>query len=468
MISFVSDRNPSQRPCVLVVDDEESLRHLLRLILERSGYSVFEAEDGQAGLDLLVAHPEVAIVLCDVRMPRLDGMGFLEGLKEIKRRVYTVVMSAYSSMDLAIKAMQMGATDTISKPFKADEILLVLKKIEEREGLQRENQRLRAAIRSTDTFGAFVGDAPPIQALLATAAQIAGFPTTILITGESGTGKEVLAKCIHNASGRKSKAFVAINCAAIPENLLESELFGHARGAFTGAVRAKKGLFEAADQGTLLLDEIGDMPLAVQVKLLRVLESQRFRPVGESRERQVDVRVIAATATDLEAAVSAGRFREDLFYRLNVVQLTIPALRDRRQDIPMLVDHFLVRQSAKLGRPLLRLSVAVQERLNNAPWPGNVRQLQNVMERAVVLAKSEVIQLTDLPDAFRAVPAVSIDSELSIKKRLPALEKALIQQALVLSEGNRSQAAKSLEISYKALLYKIRDYGLGTKDKAGS
>jgi two-component system response regulator AtoC len=468
MIPIVSDRNPSHCRRLLVVDDEESLRHLLRLILERAGYTVLEAEDGQAGLEVLAAHPEVSIVLCDVRMPRLDGMGFLEGLKKIQRRVYTVVMSAYGSMDLAIEAMKKGAADTISKPFKADEILLVLKKIEEREGLYRENQRLRTAIKRTGVMGGFIGTSSSIDALLTMASQIAAFPTTVLITGESGTGKEVLAKCIHQASDRKDKAFVAINCAAIPESLLESELFGHAKGAFTGAVQSKKGLFEAAHQGTLLLDEVGDMPPALQVKLLRVLESQRIRPVGEAQERSVDVRVIAATAKDLDTAVSQGRFREDLFYRLNVVHLAIPPLRDRRQDIAILADHFLVQQSARLGRPLPRLSSAVYDLLNDAPWPGNVRQLQNVMERAVVLAQGEQIHVEDLPEALRTALPIVDEGSLSIKKRLPALERELIQRALAASQGNRSQAAKCLEISYKALLYKIRDYGLDASDKAGS
>lgn len=468
MICLVTAQNQSNAPSLLVVDDEESLRHLLGVILGRAGYTVFTAEDGQAGLDALRAHPEISIALCDVRMPQLDGLGFLEGLKAIERPIYTVVMSAYGSMDLALEAMKAGAADYISKPFKADEILLVLRKIEERERLRRENVILRAALKPSGAMTAFVGASAPIKNLLEMAMKIAGFPSTVLITGESGTGKEVLANCIHKRSSRKNKPFVAINCAAIPENLLESELFGHARGAFTGAVRAKKGLFESAHQGTLLLDEIGDMPLVLQVKLLRVLESQSFRAVGESRERQVDVRVIAATAQDLESAVAEGTFREDLYYRLNVVRMTIPPLRDRREDIPLLVNHFLVLQSAKLNRPMPRVSSAVHDLLVAARWPGNVRQLQNAMERAVVLAQGETIQIEDLPDALRVAPVVVCDEELSIKKRLPALEKELIVQALASSKGNRSQAAKLLEISYKALLYKIRDYGLGDNDGASS
>jgi len=445
---------------LLVVDDEESMRHMLSVILARAGYTVHIAEDGQAGLELLNAHPEVAIVLCDLRMPRLDGMGFLEGLEAIGRPIYTVVMTAYGSMELAIAAMKKGASDYISKPFKSDEILLVLKKLEERERLRRENDLLRAAVMPTGPMAGFIGASPPVVTLLSTASQIAAFPTTVLLTGESGTGKEVLAKCIHEASPRKDKPFVAINCAAIPENLLESELFGHARGAFTGAIRAKKGLFESADKGTLLLDEIGDMPLGLQVKLLRVLEAQQVRPVGSSKETSVDVRVIAATAQDLEAAVAQGTFREDLFYRLNVVHLRIPPLRQRREDIPLLVEHFLALQSAKLSLPMPKLSPEVRSHLEDAGWPGNVRQLQNSIERAVVLSRGKAVELSDLALELQKKQVISADAELSVKKRLPALEKELIEEALARCGGNRSKAARLLEISYKALLYKIRDYDL--------
>jgi two-component system response regulator AtoC len=466
MIFTVTATPATKKPSghsLLVVDDEESMRHMLSVILERAGYTVHTAEDGQAGLELLQAHSEIAIVLCDVRMPRLDGMGFLEGLAGIGRPIYTVVMSAYGSMELAIEAMKKGASDYISKPFKSDEIVLVLKKLEERERLRRENVALRAAIEPASAMAGFLGASASVQTLLSTARQIAKFPTTILLTGESGTGKEVLAKCIHRESPRKKKSFVAINCAAIPENLLESELFGHVRGAFTGAVRTKSGLFEEAHKGTLLLDEIGDMPLSLQVKLLRVLETQVIRPVGGSKEREVDVRVIAATARDLESAVAEGAFREDLFYRINVVHLRIPPLRQRKEDIPLLVAHFLALQSAKLNRPMPRLSREVHDVLCQAEWPGNVRQLQNAIERAVVLARGEVVEVSDLPTELLRAPDNFSEGGLSIKQRVPALEKELIAEALRRCAGNKSQAARLLEISYKALLYKIRDYGLGSE-----
>jgi len=445
---------------ILVIDDEESMRHMLSVILQRAGYRVYTAADGEAGLELLAQETQLAIVLCDVRMPRLDGLGFLKRLHEITRPIYTVMMSAYGSMELAIEAMKNGASDYVSKPFKADEILLVLKKLEERERLTRENDLLRAAIGPVGSSSQFVGASDSVRELLATAQQFAGVSSTVLLRGESGTGKEVLARLIHDWSPRSERAFVAINCAAIPENLLESELFGHVRGAFTGAVRAKKGLFEQADNGTLLLDEIGDMPVGLQAKLLRVLETQVLRPVGGSAEKTVDVRVIAATAKDLDAAVASGDFRQDLFYRLNVLHLRIPPLRERSEDIPLLVDHFLAVHSARMGRPLPRVSPEAFQEMLASSWRGNVRELQNVVERAVVLAKNGVVTLNDLPPTLLAVSEVVEDGALSIKIRLPRLEKQLIERALKRCRGNRSQAARVLDISYKALLYKIRDYEL--------
>ena len=462
MILFVSalaaPSSASMRS-LLVIDDEESMRHMLGLILKRAGYVVHTAEDGEEGLVCLRENSDIQLVLCDVRMPRLDGLGFLAGLDALGRRVHTVMMSAYGSMDLAIEAMQKGASDYISKPFRNDEILLVLKKVEEREQLRHENQILREVVARPRGMSAFVGASPAVESLLAMAEQIASFPATVLIRGESGTGKEVLARCIHEHSDRKDKPFVALNCAAIPENLLESELFGHVRGAFTGAVRNKKGLFEEAHRGTILLDEIGDMPLSLQVKLLRVLETQQIRPVGSSQEKSLDVRVLAATASDLESSVSTGTFREDLFYRLNVVQIRIPALRDRPEDIPLLVAHFLALQSATLGRPCPSLSPEVHDALQGYSWPGNVRQLQNAIERAVLLSRGIEVVLDDLPPAVFSDTS-SASEDLSFKRRIPALEKHLIQEALERSGGNRTQAAKCLEISYKALLYKIRDYEL--------
>ena len=446
---------------LLVIDDEESMRHLLGVVLTRAGYRVHTVSDGEAGLDFLRLNPQVIRVLCDVRMPRLDGLGFLQGLAGLERQVYTVMMSAYGSMDLAIEAMKEGATDYISKPFKNDEILLVFRKLEERERLRHENDVLRKAVNAVPLIPGLVGSSPQIRSIIAAIGRVAEVSSTVLLTGESGTGKEVVARAIHDQSPRGGNPFVAVNCAAIPENLLESELFGHVRGAFTGAVRAKKGLFEEAHQGTLLLDEVGDMPLTLQVKLLRALESREIRPVGGSQQKRVDVRVIAATASRLAEAVAEKRFREDLFYRLNVVELHLPPLREREGDVSLLVAHFLAEHSVRAGRALPRLSREVEEALGRYSWPGNVRQLQNVMERAVVLAKDGTVEMSDLPrELLEHAVDSEADTDLSIKRRLPQLEKALIRSALKKSGGNRSQAAKLLEISYKALLYKIRDYGL--------
>ena len=436
------------------------MRHLLGVVMGRAGYTVHSAKDGQEGIEFLKSNSDVIRVLCDVRMPRLDGLAFLEAVSLLERRVYTVMMSAYGSMDLAIEAMKKGASDYVSKPFKNDEILLVFRKLEERERLRRENDVLRKAVQASNTIPGFVGSSPQVTRVVAAAEQVASFASTVLLTGESGTGKEVLARAIHATSPRSSKSFVAINCAAIPESLLESELFGHVRGAFTGAVRSKKGLFEEADGGTLLLDEIGDMPLSLQVKLLRALEAKEIRPVGGEREKKVDVRVLAATARDLDQAVTEGRFREDLFYRLNVVELKIPPLRDREGDIALLTAHFLAHHSVQLGRSVPRLTPEVEVALGRYSWPGNVRQLQNVIERVVVLAKNDRVELSDLPDEIVAQPEGTAVEDLSIKRRLPALERDLIAGALERCGGNRSQAAKLLEISYKALLYKIRDYNL--------
>lgn len=452
----------SERPRrILVVDDEESLRHMTRLVLERAGYEVITASDGIEALAVLDAQPELSLVLCDVRMPRLDGLGFLDALAERERRVHTVVMSAYGSMELALEAMKRGATDYIGKPFKPDEILLVLGKVEERERLTLENARLRAEMRERGVEG-LVGRSKPMQALVDTLHKVAGYPSTVLITGESGSGKELVARCVHQLSDRAQAPFVAVNCGAIPENLLESELFGHVRGAFTGAVRERAGLFEQADGGTLLLDEVGEMPRALQVKLLRVLQEQTLRRIGGSKDIQVDVRLVAATARDLQQEVAAGRFRDDLYYRLNVVHLRTPPLRERLGDLPDLADHFISRFNARFDKRVQGVDPDALRALLSHSWPGNVRELENVIERAMLLAEGARLQLRDLPalDTPKPPGASEDTGSLSIKLETARLERRLIAAALEQTGGNRSQAARLLEISYKALVYKIRDYGL--------
>jgi two-component system response regulator AtoC len=447
---------------ILVIDDEPGLRHTLLLILREEGYQVQTAEDGEVGLRLALAEPP-DLVLCDIRMPRLDGLGFLDRYQEAGGTALIIMMSAYGTLDTAIEAMRRGAYDYVSKPFNADEILLTLRKAEEREQLRQEVRRLRAKVGELQADQRIVGHSAAMQEVLQLAARVAAYPTTVLITGESGTGKEAVARLVHEGSPRKEAPFVAVNCGAIPDNLLESELFGHEKGAFTGADRARVGLFAEADGGTLLLDEIAELPIALQVKLLRVLQERRIRPVGSSAERPVDVRLLAATSRDLAGMVKQGEFREDLFYRINVLHLHLPSLRSRPEDIPLLAEHFFWRHNARLGIHADTFPSSLLPHLVAYPWPGNVRELENVMERAVVLSHGRPTE-AHLPLHVRngtPVFAVADDNaDLSVKRRLPALERELISRALAQSGGNRTRAAELLDLSVKALTYKIRDYDL--------
>jgi two-component system response regulator AtoC len=446
---------------ILVVDDEENIRLVLRTLLRKNGYEVETAEDGEQAIAQLDRF-DPDVVLTDVRMPKVGGLDLLGTLQAKGHRATVIVMSAYGSVDLALEAMKAGAYDYIQKPFKQDEMLLVLKKAEERESLRRENRKLRAQVESEHTFQSILAKSAPMKEVFRTIAKVADFKTTVLVNGESGVGKELVARAIHDRSPRKHKPFVAINCGAIPENLLESELFGHKKGAFTDASSDRRGLFEEASGGTLFLDEIGELPLLLQVKLLRVLQEETIRRLGDSKEIKVDVRVIAATHRDLAADAKAGRFREDLFYRIHVLSLPIPPLRDRREDIPVLVDHFLARNNERLGTKLRGLSSEAQRLLLEYGWPGNVRELENTIERAMVLAEGDCIELHDLPERLRqALDPVQVQlasGELSIKKTVAAVEQILIRRALVKTKGNRTRAAELLEISHRALLYKLKDY----------
>jgi two-component system response regulator AtoC len=371
-------------------------------------------------------------------------------------------MSAYGNMDLAIEAMKAGAYDYVQKPFKPDEVVLTLRKAEERESLRRENRALRDEIRKEHRFEDILAKSPRMQEIFRTITKIADYKTTILVTGESGVGKELVARAIHHKSSRRGGPFVAVNCGAIPENLLESELFGHKKGAFTDAVQDRRGLFEEATNGTLFLDEIGELPLALQVKLLRVLEDEKIRRVGDTKDLQVDVRIVAATHRDLTAETKAGRFREDLFYRLNVLHIHCPPLRERREDIPLLIDHFLARNNVRLGTRIRGLDTEARRLLYEYSWPGNVRELENTIERAMVLAESDQIVATDLSERIREardpVQLQLASGELSVKKTMRIIEEILIRRALQKTKGNRTRAAEVLEISHRALLYKIKDY----------
>ncbi len=448
---------------VLIVDDEENLRHVLRLMLEQFGYTVFEAVDGQDAISVLDQHPEVRMVLCDLRMPRLDGLSFLRAVAD--RSLSVIIMSAYGTTETAEQALALGALDTISKPFRPAEIRTRLQRLVDRAVLADENQRLRAAVSNTSELDGFVGQSPAARRVIDLVLKVAPYPTTVLITGESGTGKEVLAQAIHAHSTRSAGPFVAVNCGAIPESLLESELFGHERGAFTGAVRAHQGLFEQAHKGTLLLDEIGEMPLALQTRLLRVLEGGTVRRIGGQKDRSIDVRVVAATARDLTEMVDEKRFRDDLLYRLRVVHIEVPPLRARAEDIPLLVSRLTARAASRLGRPVPRVDDSAIRAILNHGWPGNVRELENAIERAMLMGDGVVIRPSDLPDlVWSGVVGSTLASlpkdDLSIKRHTANLEQMLIRRALEQTGGNRSQAAKLLDISYKALVYKIRGYGL--------
>jgi two-component system response regulator AtoC len=447
---------------ILVIDDEPGLRHTLLLILRDEGYEVVVAEDGENGLRLALADPP-DLVLCDIRMPRMGGLDFLERYQEARGTGLVIMMSAYGTLDTAVEAMRRGAYDYISKPFNADEVLLTLRKAEEREQLRREVARLRKEVGRPAGFDGVVGASAAMREVQDLAARVAPYPSTVLLTGESGSGKEAIARAIHRASPRAERSFVAVNCGAIPENLLESELFGHEKGAFTGADRAREGLFEEAEGGTLFLDEIGELSSPLQVKLLRVLQERSIRRVGGTGERAVDVRVLAATSRDLVDEVRGGRFRDDLFYRINVVQIHLPPLRARPEDVPLLAGHFLRRHAERLGLVAEPLPKGLIPLLAAYSWPGNVRELENVVERALILSGGRIAEEHLPPHVRTGKHPFEIrddDGDLSVKRRLPALERTLIARALERSQGNRTRAAELLELSVRALSYKIQDYGL--------
>jgi two-component system, NtrC family, response regulator AtoC len=449
-------------PRVLVVDDEENIRLVLRTLLRKNGY---EAEVAASAEEALALTEEFSpdFVIADVRMGGMSGIDLTRALSERGSSATVIVMSAYGSLELALEAMKAGAYDYIAKPFKQDEVLLTLRKAEERESLRRENRALREQVRSTSTFEAMIGRSAQIREVFRTIDKAAGFDTTVLIQGESGTGKELVARALHDRGRRKDRSFVAVNCGAIPDTLLESELFGHRRGAFTDASTDKPGLFEEAHEGTLFLDEIGELPLATQVKLLRVVQEGTLRRLGDTRDREVDVRVIAATVRDLKEEVDENRFREDLYYRLNVLTIHVPPLRERKDDIALLVDFFVEKSNARLGTAIRGLDARAKKLMLGYHWPGNVRELENVIERAIVLADGDVLTEADLPERLRepdAAAAVLASGELSIKKTTRFIEETLIRKALEKTGGNRTQASKLLEISHRALLYKIKDYGI--------
>lgn len=448
---------------ILVIDDEESMRHMLTLILKREGYAVVTTDKGSEALKL-VDSESFDFILSDVIMPEMDGLQLLRALKEKRLEATVIMMSAYGTIDTAVEAMKLGAYDYVSKPFKPDEILLTLRKAEERENLRQENIRLRQVIHRDTAFGNIVGKSPRMMEVFETVRKVADYKVSVLISGESGTGKEMIARSIHFNSSRSNQPFVTVNCGAIPDTLLESELFGYEKGAFTDAKKEKRGSFEVAHQGTIFLDEVGEMSLAAQVKFLRVLQEGEVKRLGSELPLRVDVRVIAASIKDLSKAVAEGKFREDLFYRLNVLPIHLPPLRDRKEDIPLLVDHFIRKYNEQHGLAAEGITEEALARLLEYSWPGNVRELENAIERAMILSQKKKIEAECLPSEVlgKHLPWKKEiwAEEYSIKKASRQMEEELIRKALEKTRGNRPQAARLLEISHPSLLSKIKEYNI--------
>ncbi len=462
---------------VLIADDEPSIRHVLTLVLTDKGYDVRAVADGEEALRELASRP-YDVVISDVRMPKVDGMALLKAALEHWPEITFLVMSAYGSQDQALEAVAQGAFDYVQKPFKPEEIVLVLRKAEERIRLLRENRRLKEQRGVNGPIDRILGISDAVRTLHKQIKKLAPVSTTILVAGESGTGKELVARALHDLSPRASMPFVTVNCGAIPAGLIESELFGHARGAFTDARTAKRGLFAEADGGTLFLDEIGELPQPLQVKLLRFLQEGEIRPLGETRAEKVDVRVVAATLRDLGKLVERGEFRADLYFRLNVVMLRVPPLRERKDDVMLLANAFVARFNRELNRevPVKGFSPEATALMLAWSWPGNVRELENAIERSVLLAESDIVIPENLPEKLWGAPEVAAaavapapgapvaptpeSAGYSLKRAMHELEETFIRAALRRTRGNRTRAAELLEISHRALLYKIKDYGI--------
>lgn len=457
---------------ILVIDDEESMCNFMEIMLAREGYQVETVTCGRDALSLLRGK-DYDLIIADLNMPEMTGLDVLREARSIKEDQDLIVMTAFASVDSAIEAMKQGAVDYVTKPFKVDAIKLTIEKTLSRKRLITENEALKRRLDEDNSFDNFIGVSEPVVHMKRLAQRIAGSDSTVLIRGESGTGKDLIARAIHQYSPRAKGPFVTINCAALPESLLESELFGHKKGSFTGAIKDKDGLFKVADGGTFFLDEVGNTSMAIQVKLLRVLEDRRIIPVGDTKPMEVDVRLIAATNADLEEDVKAARFRADLFYRLNVIPLLIPPLRERTEDIELLSRFFVEKYCAKLGSPAKTLSPEAQQLLQTYPWPGNVRELENTIERAVLLSRSSTLELTDFPEKLLE-PVVQpgiVQPDQPTTPTLESIEKAYIHFVMSQTSGKKAEAARILGIDASTLYRKIQRYNLkefaGGKDKPG-
>ncbi len=470
-----------ERKQILVVDDELNLRRVLSAQLMRDGYDVQTADDGEQALQVLREH-HIDLVISDLRMPKVDGMELLRRALEMDDALPVVIITAHGTVDTAVEALKTGAFDYITKPFDQNEVRTIVRKaLKTRDLSATEATRTEPAeVREAYRYG-IIGKSPGIQELYAVLERVADTPTTVLISGESGTGKELVARALHENSSRRNRPFIKVNCAAIPRELVESELFGYERGAFTGAVTSKPGRFELANGGTLFLDEIGSIPVEMQVKLLRALQESEFERVGGIKTLQVDVRVVAATNSELRREIAAGTFRDDLFYRLNVVPIQLPSLRERSSDVPLLVEHFVSKFNARLKKSIVGLEPEAERILVAYPWPGNIRELENVIERAVLFCDAERLRPNDLPPEIReeaptvrarspSQPAIqerpaSYGLKEQVKAAMSRLERELIVKALDQTNGNVTRAARLLKISRKGLQLKMKELGLRERDE---
>lgn len=450
----------NQKGRILVVEDEKSMRDVLKILLEEEGYEVSTASDGVEGMET-IRDNIFDLVITDIKMPGADGFAVLKLVKEAYPETIVIMVTAFGTAESAIDAMKQGAYDYINKPFKIDEIRLIVKKAFEKKKLREELSLLREKFQSSFRLENIIGKSARMQDLFKLIPRVARSNSTVLITGESGTGKELVASALHNLSPRKDKNFVTINCATFPEGLLESEMFGHVKGSFTGAVYSKEGLFEIANGGSFFLDEIGEMPLSLQSKLLRVLENGTFRRVGGTTDIKVDVRVICATNRNIVEEVGSGRFREDLYYRLNVIPIPVPPLRERKDDIPLLIEHFLGKFSANSKK----MSPEALQLLIKYHWKGNVRELENVAERMVLLSDREMIMPDDIPDEirgpsenFRGLP--DIDDQFDLERFMEEIEKGYLLKALDRSGGVKTEAARLLNLTFRSFRHRLQKYGL--------
>jgi two-component system response regulator PilR (NtrC family) len=456
-----------RRPArILVVDDERSMRELLAIVLRREGYEVVLAENGRTAIEALEREP-IDILISDIKMPDLSGVDVLRAAKRIDQDILGIMITAFASTESAIEAMRLGACDYLSKPFDVDLLKMKVREKVENRQIRQENVLLKRTLGLSHQFSNIIGRSEAMLAVFKMIETIARTSSTILLTGESGTGKGLVAQAIHFQSLRRDKPMVSLNCGAMPETLLESELFGHMRGAFTGADANKKGLLEVAEKGTLFLDEIGEMSAVVQVKLLRVLQERRFRRLGGLEELQADIRVIAATNRDLDKAVAEGRFREDLYYRINVIPITLPPLRERREDIPFLAEHFLAKYAEQMGKPVMTIARSAMDLLLLHDWPGNIRELENVLERAVALEATPTILPESLPPSIRGagqrngtpvdgLPESGFDLEAHVKQ----IECSYIAEALQRAGGVQVRAAELLGMSFRSFRYYVKKYNL--------